>query len=461
MIGTEQGSSHPHQQGVLTLKGFLWVVIADFLLAGVLLQKISTRLYLLKKIPEYCNGTVVHSLHDLFTFFQGQDSWWPMLYALRFLHAPAGIYQTVFFDRHVKFQYPLTSLPPLWLLDRMGMGEPRILILLKVMSGLAVMATVAVALLIAFRSAERRDPNIGSRSKWMLAAVTILVSLTFYPVIKAYALGQIQVFINLLFAIAFLCWMQRRERATGALIGLITLIKPQYALILLWAALRKRWGVVQAGMICVAAGLAISVALFGLSNNLEYLRVLSFLSRHGEVYYANQTFNGLFHRLVDHASVVFSIYGFPEYRPAVYIGTIITSLAILAWCFPLRVSDSENDGILDFSLIGIAVTAASPIAWEHHYGILLPILIWHVSRFVMGGKLSRAQSIALVVVYLLVANDWRMTNLLADSPLNFLQSYLLFGVLLFIGLLRSELGRRAAPFAAPKENYDLTAALRS
>ena len=112
---------------------------------------------------------------------------------------------------------------------------------------------------------------------------------------------------------------------------------------------------------------------------------------------------------------------------------------MLAWAVPLRIRRSETNRVLDFSLIAIVATAASPIAWAHHYGIVLPILVWQIGAFIAGAQLSRTQSFAFVAAYVLIANDFRVTNLLAhSSPLNLVQSYLFFGILILIALLRSE-----------------------
>ena len=61
------------------------------------------------------------------------------------------------------------------------------------------------------------------------------------PMVKAFSLGQIQVWINGLFAIVLLCLGTDRKATSGVLMGLICLIKPHYGLFVLWALLRKEW----------------------------------------------------------------------------------------------------------------------------------------------------------------------------------------------------------------------------
>src|SRR5215831_16093425 len=94
-------------------------------------------------------------------------------------------------------------------------------------------------------------------------------TLTFYPVVKAFTLGQIQVWINALFALALLAWMLGWKASSGVSIGLICLIKPHYGLFLVWVSVRGEWrfvvGCVSAG--CV--GLVASLAAFGIADHLD------------------------------------------------------------------------------------------------------------------------------------------------------------------------------------------------
>jgi len=424
---------------LITLKRLLCLVLLDILLAGLLLQLVTHHLWATGALPEYGRGTVLHSLRDLAHLTQIDDSWKPMLAALRFIHDPVGVYQAVFFERNVKFQYPLTSLLPMWVMQKAGLRTTSILNWLNVFSAVAVLMTIAVCVAIAIKSADALALRKKERSRVMIGSIALLISFTFYPIMWAYSLGQIQVFLNLMFSIAFLCWISQREWASGALIGVITLVKPQYAFILLWSLLRKRWGFAVSGLACMFAGVAVSLAMFGMANNLQYLRVLQFLSRHGEVFFANQSFNGLLNRLAGTAGNVEWKSGYPPFQLSIYIATLLSSLALVIWAVPWHMRQSKKNRVLDFSLVAIVATAASPIAWAHHYGIVLPILVWQIGAFIASARLSRAQSVAFASAYILIANDFRITNLVSYPPWNVVQSYLFVGILILIALLKSEL----------------------
>jgi alpha-1,2-mannosyltransferase len=82
-----------------------------------------------------------------------------------------------------------------------------------------------------------------------------------------------------------------------------------------------------------------------------------------------------------------------------------------------------------------SVTLASPVAWTHHYAVLLPVFALVVPATVAAGSLGRSRFVLLGLAYVLIADNFRALNRLADTPMNFLQSYVFFGGLLLLALL--------------------------
>ena len=98
------------------------------------------------------------------------------------------------------------------------------------------MATLIAAGLVAaiLRKAIAIDWNEDVRhpsTALALDALVVLAALTFYPFIKAYSLGQIQMWLNVLFGIVVLAWMMGAPGAAGAALGLMCLVKPTYAFV--------------------------------------------------------------------------------------------------------------------------------------------------------------------------------------------------------------------------------------
>ncbi len=208
-----------------------------------------------------------------------------------------------------------------------------------------------------------------------------------------------------------------------------------HGLVLVWGALRRQGRFVLAALGASAGGLVLSVGLCGFANHLDYLSVLSFIARHGEHLYANQSINGLLNRLLDNGSNLdWDWHGFAPFHPAVWAGTTASSLILIVLGLFGPVSRGARGSTLDLGTIALTCTLASPVAWEHHYGVLLPVYA------VLFGTLCRLPRpgtglAVLGVSYALTSNCFPMLNRLAATPLNFLQSCTLAGGLLALGLL--------------------------
>ena len=394
---------------------------------------------------------MVHPLHDMLSRYQEADSWYPMLEALKAKDAPAGIYQTVFFDQQTKFQYPLASLIPVALLRALCGTDSRALDTLKWLSIFAFLAQVPCVYAILSRGF--REPQ----SRKLTVALAVLLVVSFYPVARAYAAGQIQIFLDLLFSAAFLSWIDKKDRLSGFLIGLSVLVKPQYGLFLLWAVIRKNWKFLVAAAAPLAIGAVLGIVVYGWRNNLQYVEVIRYMGRHGEAYYPNQTVNGLLNRLLRNGSNTrFEVHGFAPYLPTVYVLTVITAVALIALAILSKTPETEFGRVAEFGVVAIAATAASPIAWEHHYGILLPVFAGILPQI---DKLCHksAGSVLVLITFVLCADDLRMTTLLADlSPWNVLQSTLLVGAIILFAVLRGTVRARVIRHQVVGSTYSYT-----
>ncbi len=367
------------------------------------------------------------------------DSWDPMIAALDWLQGPheGKLYQSIFFQQQIKFQYPPTSLLPIAAMR--AVGVPLSPDLLNVV-GWAWIVVTALALagftvVLAERSGVAAKGDMLTRA--LVGGMAVVTTLTFYPVMLAYTIGQVQVWINAIFIFACLAWVLERRGIAGMLIGAICLLKPQFGLFLIWGLLRGNWSFLVGWCVVVVPASILSVALFGLANNLDYLTVLQFLSSHGENYFHNQSVNGLLNRLLvpGDSQVVPPV--FPPYHPVVYFGTLITSLALVLAALFLRGRAADRGGFLDFLTAALTFTIASPIAWEYHYGIALPILVAILFALLRQSRGTAGLGLwaGLGLAYLLTANFFPITNLLAETSLNVVQSYLLFAGLLTLWLL--------------------------
>ncbi len=376
-----------------------------------------------------------------------EDSWGPMQAAMVCLHAypDRGLYATVFFGSLVKFQYPPTALLMTYpvldgsldgLLARLRLSRFEALnlvswILLLVM---ALLLAVLLRRLVAEAAAVRGE----AMARWepaLLGLIGAALALTYYPALWALALGQIQVWINALAVGLILAWVAGRRTTAGVLAGIMGLIKPQYGVLVLWALVRRQGRFALAAVATGAAGLILSIGLFGLKNHLDYLGVLSFIARHGEGYFANQSVNGLLNRaLLNGPNLEWQADAFAPYHPVVHAGTVLSSLLLIGLALFWPVRRTSQGSVLDLGVAIVTSTVASPVAWEHHYAVLLPLYA------ILFATLYRTQAspgewVVLGLSYALTSNFLPIFNRLAGTPFNCLQSYVFAGGLLALVLL--------------------------
>lgn len=399
--------------------------------------------------PADYKETVLQHSWDVLRGRSGDDSWDPSAAALRQVRSGAAVplYTEIFFKRGIRYQYPPSALfalasmewiaPARTLIDDVRYAGPRPTINDMIGWLFLLLTAAATAALLEIGLRRRGIPRGGAAMFALRLAAVAGLTLTFYPLVKAFTLGQIQTWVNGAFAAALLCWVTGRKAGAGALVAFICLIKPHYGLLLVWAALRGEWRFVYAGGAAIAAGLAASIGLLGWENHLDYLRVLSFLSERGESYYPNQSINGLLNRLMSVGdpqqfnNVFWREAHFPPFTPLVYAGTLASSILILGLALLRRRRANDPGRTLDFCTMVLSLTIASPIAWEHHYGVLLPIMaVLYASVF--G---DRARTAWLALCYVLAANLFIAANALAPSVLNVAQSYLFVAALGVLALL--------------------------
>jgi hypothetical protein len=384
------------------------------------------------------------ALHDTKLFLhgvQGVDSWRPMNQAYAIASAEGAaqpLYQRLFFEGRVKFVYPPTALLLFRALD--GTLPPRAWpAALNLLSWLCVAATIAASAWLLDRVLARAAPAASRADRAARVLLATLFGVGFYPLIKAYTLGQMQVLVNACFALFLCCWWLGWRAAAGVLVASMAAVKPQYGLLAVWGLVRRDWRFAGSATLAGLVLLGLSSLAFGFGDHLDYLRVVAHVGRHGEAYWPNQSVNGLLQRLLHNAaSGVWDPHVYPPFHPAVYAGTLVSSLALLAaglW-WPPRAHRSGD--ALDLAGFALALTMASPLAWEHHYGVLLPIL-----PIALGAVLARTGDARATAAWWLAAcaaiasQYWHALGALSGTVWNPLQSLLLFTSLALLALLLS------------------------
>ena len=204
---------------------------------------------------------------------------------------------------------------------------------LAMLSFLAVWGVAAVSLVMGRWLLRRR----GEELTWPAVVAVVLATLGCYPLIKGYSLGNAQTFLSFGFTVLLLLWTTGQERWAGVVAAMLTAVKPQFVLLLVWMLVRKKWGAAWAFLACGAVLLAMSIAVFGWHNNLDYIGVLAGLSHKAQSHYANQSMFGTINRMIFNGeNIEYTPYVYTPFIAWVYRVTVMTSLVLVGVCWCIR-----------------------------------------------------------------------------------------------------------------------------
>jgi alpha-1,2-mannosyltransferase len=403
-------------------KRLLLFVVVSLLLANVVQWAICKALHLGNP------GSIRFDLMQFFHLRQWTDSWLPMMKSLDYFrdHPNLPIYDAKLYDTLI---YSLASELPLVLLRKLGMSDAVMLKTLAVASFLTVWGVAAVSTLMGRWLLKQRE----ARLTWPTVLAIFLMMLGSYPLLKGYSLGNASAFLSLGFAVMLWLWVMGYERSAGVIAAMMVAVKPQFVLLFVWMLVRKRWGAAWAFLACGAMMFALSVAVFGWHNNLDYIGVLAGLSHKAQSHYANQSMFGTINRMIFNGeNIGYTPYVYTPYIPWVYKATVASSvlLMVVVLVYPWG---RMRGSAADLAAMGIISVAASPMAWEHHYGIVFSIAAW---AWFAHGCWMRKRPFVLGVAVFLCLNFLPAFNYLSDKRgWNILQSYLYFGALMLVGWL--------------------------
>jgi alpha-1,2-mannosyltransferase len=401
--------------------------LLTFVLVVLLLATVVQRI-LLKLVGLGNPGTITHIVSDFWHLQTWTDSWLPMMQSVDYFlaHPSLPIYYAPLYDTLI---YSLASIVPLWLLKQLGMGDAAILRILTITSWLALTGTAVVCLAVGARLLRKR----GVRLNWeMVLAVTVAV-LFCYPLLKGYSLGNAQTYLSFEFALLLLLWDRDLETAGGVVGALLAFVKPQYVLLLIWMAVRKRWNAAIAFLLTSLVLVVVSIAIFGWHNNLDYIHVLAGLSKKAQSHFANQSMFGTLNRMIGNGeNISYTPLLYTPFVKWIYLTTVATALILLGTVLLFPWGKLRGTAA-DLGAIGIVSVAASPMAWEHHYGVVVGVLAWVWFAY---GCWQVKRPWLLGIAAALTMNAWLGFNKLADfHGLNVLQSYIYIGALLLLFVL--------------------------
>lgn len=390
---------------------------------------VSLAVLLAAKYGRQPDTATIQIIHHALHFPVGTDSTLYMQMGDDAFRQPGhSIYRNLFFVQHEKFIYPPSSLFLLHLLNAAAAVHTSRDTALFAVLLLSWLGTLMLGVWL-YRLAKGTVRPIE-------AACIVVIGLLFLPIAEALYRGQVQLLLTCLWGLAIVLWVLRKPGWAAFVIGLTCAFKPQFGIFLLWGTLRQQWRFTVV-LFTTLAGIAIcSVAYFGLRNNLDYLAVLSYLSRHGEALWANQSFNGLLNRLLRNGDAMsWNPRVYPPFRPVIYIISTAASLGVLLATMLVPKLGKWPGTPADFLFAGCGSVLISPIAWEHHYGYFFFLIVYLLAR---AADLSRSAWIMLCVCTIALGNRLPPLDHRMQGGISLISSYMLYSGIALLCLLAFE-----------------------
>ena len=276
-----------------------------------------------------------------------------------------------------------------------------------------------------------------SRPSWKAIVVILVLSVCYYPLLRAVELNQSTVLVTVLLGVTWVSLQRTFHAAAGIALAAAVAIKPQLVLVLpflILSAPRVIWWTMGTGAIL----LGLSVWYAGLQNHVYYLtRMVPMLSA-GYSFYPNHSFNGLFNRLLLNEPI--HIFALAPKTAAVQVLTVVCGLLTYsaALWVARRQRHKSHMALPLFGFAWLCATLVSPVSWEHHYAPALFVFAWIYRQYVnRGHELPAWLLIPTAASFVLVACYFDIFGLHGAIP-QLLVSYVFYGGLLLavvIGLM--------------------------
>jgi alpha-1,2-mannosyltransferase len=444
LLNTIVNANNDYQIGHVSLWVRSLVIISFFVTCAVIIE-VALRL-----VFNYNNLLTTYYSVYFFLHTPYTDSWYVMVKALEHFDGLPGesVYEALILKDTTKFQYPPSSLLIFDIPKRfLNLSYDQLVDMFNKISWACIPLLAIIFYSLLNKSAHHLSENDqitlpdnekikpeGRKSKvvWIALFVSAISVGTFYPILWSYQIGQIQTIMTMLTGLSLLAWQAKRYGIAGVLLSICCSFKPQWVVLVPWAIIRKQWSFLISFSITSTAIFLITGAFYGFKNWIDYVKVLSLIGRVGESYVANQSVNGLLHRLfMNGNNLEVTTNAFPPYHPTVYMATLITSILILGLAMLWK--RNKTPSLVEFAIVILSLTMASPVAWVHHYAVVYLFFALVIPLTFIYKPLGKWSFVYLLVTYLLVSQNYGYIFAgLAKTHFNFLQSTIFLGIIMML-----------------------------
>ncbi|HEY4643612.1 MAG TPA: glycosyltransferase family 87 protein [Bacteroidota bacterium] len=214
-----------------------------------------------------------------------------------------------------------------------------------------------------------------SMASWLITA--LLVSA---PVISVIQFGNIDLFLAVMVFFLFFPpnGVRLGDGASGVIAGLLTAVKPTYATLILYFAIRRQWRSLTLSLITVGITVLIPLVIIGPRAFGEFLGATEIFGK-GNAGVINQSLNATISRLLTDA---------PYYSPADIqppaafpLSALAASILLVVTFYTLwKRKMDEHHGLC---LVFLMTLLASPITWFAQCVVLIPIVFYIFRRWAL------------------------------------------------------------------------------
>jgi alpha-1,2-mannosyltransferase len=254
----------------------------------------------------------------------------------------------------------VSSGPPLWtvLISPLGLLEP-----FAAYKAYAIVMVVLTVGYLAWTAQELKLPS----GMAVAGAAMLLLSM---PTLTALSLGQTYPVLALGLVAAWVADRRGKDIAAGAALGLVIILKPSLAPLVLWPLVRRRWDMCGAVVALGTVVLLLGVLVVGPAATLEWLRFVA--GRGVDEIWTNASLPGQAKRLFAPNDFAGPIVQMPWTVPAALV--LGAGLVILT---AVRTREDPEMGL--WALVAASLLA-SPVAWENYMLLLGPGVLLLIER---------------------------------------------------------------------------------
>jgi hypothetical protein len=269
----------------------------------------------------------------------------------------------------------ISTNPPIWavLIAPLALLEPIT----------AYRTFVLITILVSVGYIAWMTEELGLRLAW--TAVGALMLFFSSPFLEQLALGQIYPLLALGLVAAWVADRRGKSTVSGVALGLVLAVKPQFAPVLLWPLVRRRWRSFVAALASGAAATLVGVVVAGPGALIDWLTYVSRRQPNGA--WVNNTIPGAAARLFRDNVWVEPLARLPWAEPLAY-GIAVGIIILTAWWV-------RHDPEMGLWALVAASLLAPPVSWHNYLVVLGPGILLLLAR---GRTLPALLLLALQII---------------------------------------------------------------